>query len=148
MFQMVIRNQQATYSHGAPKKQIQSLATERYGGDDYLKGLFGRAVDVRSLALQADCLLEWHSFLSRRQQDGRPAGDSTTVDYFKYNYQQGALTYLPSFVHEPLHEVIPTLRLIAKGLRKGGEPLSLDEGLSEVLRNIHPDHRLVCLAIS
>lgn len=133
------------YCRDAPDRRIDLLATERFGADDSLRKILDHTADVRALVLQADCLLEWHSFLSSKDLHG-PAGDPSTVAYFENNYPPGAMTYFPSFIDERLEAVVPTLRLLAESLGKGDNDLcSLDSGLSETLRSIDREERLVML---
>jgi hypothetical protein len=133
------------YDGGAPDRRIDLLAIERFGADDFLQKSLHHTVDVPTLVLQADCLLDWHSFLSFKEQNG-PAGDPLTVAYFEKIYPPGAMVYLPSFLDERLEKVIPTLRLIAQGLATGKNDLcALDQGLAEALRAIDPDRRVAML---
>lgn len=131
---------------GAPNRRIDLLANERFGGDDHIKAVLGRVVGVPALVLQADCLIEWHSFLSSAQLNGRQAGDQKTIDYFAMTYGKNALNHTPAFVREELYHVIPTLRLIATALRSGDNNFcALDAGLASVLRGIDPNRRLLML---
>jgi hypothetical protein len=110
-----------------------------------LKKILGGSRDIPALILQADCLLEWHSFLSFKEQYG-PAGDPLTVAYFNSNYPPGAMTYKPSFLHERLEKVVPTLRLLAKALSTGANHFfALDRALADTLGSIDPDSRLAML---
>src|SRR6185295_8219061 len=101
---------------------------------------------VQALVLQADCILEWHSFLSLRQHGKRAASEPVIVDYFASTYPPGALARYPCFYRERLDGVFSTLRLIATALDKAQESrVALDEGLAKVMHSIDRDRRLVML---
>ncbi len=134
------------YWEGAPKTDIDLLTLERFGGGDRIARIVGGQPDVQTLVLQADCLLEWHSFLSFLKLGKRTAGEPAIVDYYASTYPPNALRREPCFYRERLERVFSILRLIAMALDTGQESLiALDDGLAKVMHGIDRDRRLVML---
>ncbi len=101
---------------------------------------------VSNLILQADCLLEWHSFLSYPTQGNVQAGTAETIMYLKGTYGEWALDRYSCFTRERLDVVFPTLRELARSLTVGKKNhYALDKGLGEVLSKLSLDQRRAML---
>lgn len=129
---------------GGPRVDMDLLVVQRYGGDNWIKRIVGESEEISRIMRRADCLLEWHSFLSFPEQRRRPAGSTETVEYLTTKYPAGALRHFPFFIRERLSEVSAALQLIAENFINGQNNFfSLDEGLTTVLRTIDRSRREV-----
>lgn len=130
------------YFYWAPNIFIEALVAERYGNGSIAEDFFSNQESVKISMLQANCLLEWHSFISMKGANEGPAGEPETVRFFQDKYPSVRTDFHPSFVHEPPQLIAPLIvRMWDLLSRKSETFLSLDPTLDSVISGIDLERR-------
>jgi hypothetical protein len=138
-----------SHFYWSPNVFIDSLVTERYANGSIVEDFFPTPEALKISVLQANCLLDWHSFLGFAKVDGIKvrAGEPETVKFFKEKYPSTTTAFHASYFHEPPTLLTPfVVRLWEALSRTSGPFLSLDPGLDAVLALIDIERRRHLLA--
>jgi len=137
-----------SYFYWSPNVFIDSLVQERYANGSIVEDFFPTPEALKISVLQANCLLDWHSFLGFARIDGIKvrAGDPETVKFFKETYPSTTTAFHPSYFHEPPTLLTPFIIRLWEALsRTSGSFLSLDPKLDTVLAGISVERRRLLL---
>jgi MinD-like ATPase involved in chromosome partitioning or flagellar assembly len=136
------------YFYWSPNVFIDSLVSERYANGSVVEDFFSTPEALKISVLQANCLLEWHSFLGfSRTDEASRAGEPETVKFFKDKYPSATTNFHPSFFHEPPTLLTPLIVRLWEALtRSSSSFLSLDPELDTVLAGIDVERRKLLFA--
>lgn len=87
---------------GFPNKRRDLLIVDRYGRGDRIEGILGGKERMKTAALQLDCLVDWHSFMSFRGY-----GEPETVAYFSEIYPDVINEYHQRYYLEHFNYIMP-----------------------------------------
>lgn len=133
-----------SYFYTSPNVFIDSLVSERYANGSIIENFFSTPEALKIAVLQANCLLEWHSFIGFPKVDDLTmrAGEPETIQFFRKKYPSASINFHPSFFHEPPSLLTPLVVRLWESLTGSGQSfLSLDRELDAVLVQIEVDRR-------
>jgi hypothetical protein len=87
---------------GFPNRRRDLLVVDRYGRGDRIEGIFGGKERMKTAALQLDCLIDWHSFMSFQHY-----GEPETIKYFETTYPDVINVYHQRYYLEPFNYIMP-----------------------------------------
>lgn len=90
------------------------MVIERYARGDRIERLFNGRNRMQLAALQVDCLIEWHSFLSFPEM-----GEPETVEYYTGRYPNVSAAFYPDFIFENLELVSPFIEQLWSSIHTG-----------------------------
>lgn len=130
------------YFYYHPNRYRELLALERYGIGGYIQHLIGNREKVNEMMLQADCFVDWLSFLGIPELNKRKAGEIETISYFEGDFPDISVTFRPSYIYYPLHKVNPLISQMLNAINNNNHNfLTLDNNLANVLSKIDIERR-------
>lgn len=129
-----------TTHEGSPDLRRDLMAVERYATGDRIEKLFRGKEGIREAVMQADFLIEWHSFLSFQHN---VAHTPEIAEYFDKNYKGVSTSYWPHFPFDKLALVQPFVDKLWSTIHSQGERnfWSVLPGLDEVFQKIDVPRR-------
>jgi hypothetical protein len=128
---------------GFPNRRRDLLVVDRYGRGDRIEGILGGKERMKTAALQLDCLIDWHSFMSFRQY-----GEPETVTYFSETYPNVFTEYHQRYYLEHFSYIMPLVEKLWRFLQSKRQKnfYLLDLGLANAFAQIDLPRRKQMLA--